>query len=125
MNKILSFFICGVVQFGLDTALFTGLTWLGVSVALANVLSRGSAACLGYYINGRFTFQRKMDKYVFLKFVVYWAGMTVLSTALIYLFEHYLITASSVKLMAMTKVFVEILLFFVSFLIAKIWVYKK
>ena len=125
MNKILSFFICGVVQFGLDTALFTGLTWLGVSVALANVLSRGSAACLCYYINGRFTFQRKMDKYVFLKFVVYWAGMTVLSTALIYLFEHYLITASSVKLMAMTKVFVEILLFFVSFLIAKIWVYKK
>lgn len=125
MNKILSFFICGVVQFGLDTALFTGLTWLGVSVALANILSRGSAACLGYYINGRFTFQRKMDKYVFLKFVVYWAGMTVLSTALIYLFEHYLITASSVKLMAMTKVFVEILLFFVSFLIAKIWVYKK
>ncbi|MGY6028837.1 GtrA family protein [Phytobacter sp. AG2a] len=125
MNKILSFFICGVVQFGLDTALFTGLTWLGVSVALANIISRGSAACLGYYINGRFTFQRKMDKYVFLKFVVYWAGMTVLSTALIYLFEHYLITASSVKLMAMTKVFVEILLFFVSFLIAKIWVYKK
>lgn len=125
MNKILSFFICGVVQFGLDTALFTGLTWLGVSVALANIISRGSAACLGYYINGRFTFQRKMNKYVFLKFVVYWAGMTVLSTALIYLFEHYLITASSVKLMAMTKVFVEILLFFVSFLIAKIWVYKK
>lgn len=125
MNKILSFFICGVVQFCLDTVLFTGLAWLGVSVALANVLSRGSAACLGYYINGRFTFQRKMDKYVFLKFVVYWAGMTVLSTVLIYLFEHYLITASSVKLMAMTKVFVEILLFFVSFLIAKIWVYKK
>ena len=125
MNKLISFFICGVIQFGLDTAIFTGLTWLGVSVAVANILSRGSGACVGYYINGRFTFQKKMDRHVFLKFVLYWGGMTLLSTALIYLFEHLLADYSSVKLMALTKIVVEILLFFLSFLIAKIWVYKK
>lgn len=125
MDKLISFFICGVIQFGIDTAIFTGLTGLGIGVAVANILSRGSAACVGYYINGKFTFQKKMDKTVFLRFSLYWGGMTILSTVLIYLFEHLLLLNASIKLMALIKVAVEIILFFASFLIAKIWVYKK
>ncbi|QLC83540.1 hypothetical protein ED5_2898 [Enterobacter roggenkampii] len=39
--------------------------------------------------------------------------------------EYFLLSTSSIKLMALTKVVVEIFLFFISFLIAKIWVYKK
>ncbi|BEB08670.1 GtrA family protein [Escherichia coli] len=125
MNKLILFFICGVIQFGLDTIIFTFLTSVGLSVVLANVFSRGLAACVGYYINGRYTFRKKVDRYVFLKFVVYWSGMTLLSTLLIYMIEYFLLSTSSIKLMALTKVVVEIFLFFISFLIAKIWVYKK
>ncbi|MCK2367496.1 hypothetical protein MZD99_24135, partial [Escherichia coli] len=69
--------------------------------------------------------RKKVDRYVFLKFVVYWSGMTLLSTLLIYMIEYFLLSTSSIKLMALTKVVVEIFLFFISFLIAKIWVYKK
>ncbi|WBM72088.1 GtrA family protein [Buttiauxella sp. WJP83] len=124
MKKLLLFFICGVIQFAIDSSLYTVLSYVGVGVTLSNVSSRALAASVGYYINGRLTFKRSMNGRVLFKFVIYWAGMTVISTVLLYLCKVIFNSQNSVFLTAVSKVCVEIVLFFISFIIAKLWVYK-
>ncbi|BEE16926.1 membrane protein [Aeromonas enteropelogenes] len=124
MIKLLLFFICGAIQFCADGTIFLIITYFGIGITPANFISRALAACLGYYINGRFTFERKMNKIIFFKFVLYWCLMTSLSTILIYLCNIFLSEYEMNYSMAASKVVVEVLLFFVSYIIAKVWVYK-
>lgn len=124
MKKILYFFFIGGTQFLIDALLFALLVKFGIVIAIANLLSRALAACCGYYLNGKFTFKAKMTVNVFLKFILYWLFMTTLSTVMLLIIDHYILASSSDNLLALSKIAVELLLFLLSFFIAKIWVYK-
>lgn len=86
-RQLFLFGLVGAAQVLLDWSVFVGLTHLGLAVAPANVLGRASGACLGFWLNGRFTFaaggRPRLDREHLLRFVFAWCTLTVLSTLLV------------------------------------------
>jgi putative flippase GtrA len=125
MRQLISFFIVGVVQFGIDSSIYTLLNYMGAQIIFANLISRAVAACAGYCINGAITFKKPLNGKNLIKFIAYWGAMTALSTVLLYMCSHFVFKSHEVEQIAISKIIVEIFLFFVSFAIAKKWVYSK
>jgi putative flippase GtrA len=77
----------GILQLLLDWAAFVALTALGLPAAPANLASRTSAALVGFWLNGRYTFAdgtgSRLGWRRFARFWALWLVMTVLSTALV------------------------------------------
>jgi putative flippase GtrA len=86
-RQLVVFGLVGAAQVLLDWSVFVALTHLGLAVAPANVLGRVSGACLGFWLNGRFTFadggRPRLDREHLLRFVVAWCLLTVASTLLV------------------------------------------
>ncbi|AKC87182.1 GtrA family protein [Pseudoxanthomonas suwonensis] len=84
----------GVLQLLLDWALFVGLTALGMSATPANLASRTSAALLGFWLNGRYTFADgqggRLGWRRFVRFWLLWLVMTAVSTVLVATVEVHL-----------------------------------
>lgn len=82
-----SYLIIGLVQLGVDWAVFVAATALGVPVAPGNLLGRVAGMLLGFWLNGRFTFasdgQHRLGWRRFLRFGALWAMLTVISTVLL------------------------------------------
>ena len=55
------FILIGLVQLGVDWAVFVGATALGVPTVPANVLGRVCGMLLGFWLNGRYTFAADGD----------------------------------------------------------------
>ncbi len=83
--------VFGVLQLTLDWALFVGFTALGVPAAAANLGSRLSAALLGFWLNGRYTFADGQGSRLgwrrFVRFWLLWLFMTAVSTVLVTVVE--------------------------------------
>lgn len=124
MKKIGLFFLFGVLQFGIDFILYTTLSMIGVNILYANIVSRGSAAIVGYLINGKYTFNKDLSTNTFVKFCIYWVFMTALSSSLLWLVSFGL-NNSTITYVAVSKMVVELLLFMISFIIAKKMVYNN
>ena len=81
----------GVLQLLLDWALFVAFTALGMPAVLANLASRTSAAMLGFWLNGRYTFAdgdgSRLGWRRFARFWALWLLMTAVSTLLVALVE--------------------------------------
>ena len=81
------YLVFGVLQLLLDWLMFVALTALDVPAAPANLASRTSAALLGFWLNGRYTFARdgeqRHDRWRFARFFALWLLMTALSTWLV------------------------------------------
>jgi len=77
----------GVLQLLLDWLLFVAFTALGMPAAPANLASRTSAALLGYWLNGRYTFADDAGSRLgwkrFARFWLLWLAMTAISTVLV------------------------------------------
>jgi putative flippase GtrA len=88
------YLVFGVIQLLLDWALFVGFTALGMPAAPANLASRTSAALLGFWLNGRYTFAdaggSRLGWKRFIRFWELWLLMTALSTALVAVVESQL-----------------------------------
>lgn len=98
-----------------------------MGVGYANALSRFCAACLGYVLNSKYTFSTNpQSSTMFLRFILYWLGMTLLGSAVLIALDNLLsgIAKNTAYLMA-SKIAVEGFLFMVSYLVAKLWVFKK
>lgn len=82
------FVAVGLAQVVLDTAVFVATTSLGVPVAPAKVLSRGCGACLGFLLNGRYTFSdggpARNTPYHLGRFVLAWSLLTGVSTFIVH-----------------------------------------
>ena len=52
----LGYGVVGLIQLVVDWALFVALTALAMPVAAGNLLARIGGACLGFWLNGRYTF---------------------------------------------------------------------
>lgn len=113
------------MQFAVDSLIYTALSTVGVSIVLANILSRGSAALLGYYINGKYTFNKKASSKTFIRFCIYWVFMTVLSTSLLWGVKEIYSGVENTIFTFVSKVLVELLLFFISFILAKKMVFTN
>ena len=81
------YLVFGVLQLLLDWLLFVALTALGVPAAPANLASRTSAALLGFWLNGRYTFADGQGSRLgwrrFVRFWALWLLMTAISTLLV------------------------------------------
>lgn len=125
MKKISLFFVFGVMQFGVDSLLYTGLVTLGVNLWCSNFISRFSAAMVGYYANGKYTFSTKSSLSTFVRFCLYWLFMTMLSSFFLYISEKILPENENFISIFASKAVVEIFLFFVSYMLANKVVFKK
>ncbi|MBB5016396.1 GtrA family protein [Rehaibacterium terrae] len=78
------FLVVGLVQLAIDWALFVILTAAGMAVVPANLLARVSAACLGFWLNGRYTFaehgRARLGRQRFARFALAWIALTAAST---------------------------------------------
>ncbi|MEO7478274.1 MAG: GtrA family protein [Lysobacteraceae bacterium] len=75
------FLIVGLAQLALDTSVFIATTAIGTPIVAGNVLGRLSGACLGFWLNGRFTFGKEnLDQQHALRFALVWSVLTILST---------------------------------------------
>ncbi len=85
-RQLMLFGVVGGLQVLLDWSMFVALTWLGLPVIAANLISRLSGACLGFWLNGRYTFasggQHFLGRSQLRRFIVAWSLLTVLSTVL-------------------------------------------
>lgn len=81
------YLLIGVLQLLLDWLLFVALTALGVPAAPSNLASRSSAAVLGFWLNGRYTFADDTGSRLgwgrFARFWGLWLVMTAISTVLV------------------------------------------
>lgn len=119
-----SFLLVGLGLVTADWAVFVVLTALGTPASVANILGRVTGALLGFWANGRYTFgaagATRLGSHRFLRFMVSWLPLTVLSTVLV--------TAVTAKLglqMAwLAKPMVEACLAVVGFVVSRHWVYR-
>ena len=86
-RQLIVFALVGAAQVLLDWSVFVALTHAGAAVAPANILGRISGACLGYWLNGRYTFaaqgRPRLDREHLLRFAIAWTVLTLLSTLLV------------------------------------------
>lgn len=121
-TQALLFLAVGGVQFGLDAGLFVALTWLGMLPAWANIAARLSAACLGFFLNGRLTFgHRSLTNAQFARYIATWVLLTAVSTATV----AGVATMAGLKWAWLAKLLVEIVLAVASFLLMRNWVFGK
>lgn len=118
----LLFIAVGGFQFVLDSGLFVTLTWLGMLPSIANVLARLSAACVGFWLNGKLTFgQRALTRRQLGCYAICWVLLTVASTS----FVAGAAALAGLKWAWLTKVVVEVVLAATSFVLMKNWVFRQ
>ena len=126
LKQSLSFIVVGLVQLAMDVSLFLAFATLGLNIPLANMLSRGSAALTGFYLNGKVTFSSQIGGTInsnfFWRFVVLWIFLTGLSTALVSAVE--MIGNFQLFKLGISKLVIEAGLVVLSFIGQKFWVYK-
>ena len=121
--KIFKYLIVGGFQFVFDFLLFLLLHQVGFSILFSNTVSRLSAATLGYLFNKKYTFSiEQVQGYsMVLRYWVFWALMTCLSSLLIWQWST--LFKESLHL-GIGKFSIESVLCIVGFFISKRWIYK-
>lgn len=118
------FILVGGLQLLLDWLIFVLLSATGVPVAAANVLARATAAMVGFWLNGRYTFahggQPRLGGTRLLRFLLTWCVLTLISTWLI----RSVSLEVSLHLVWLAKPLVEAVLAALSFLLARYWIYR-
>jgi putative flippase GtrA len=116
------FVAVGCVLVIVDSATFIALTKLGAPPPLANVCGRVMGALLGFWLNGRLTFNRHRQPRLgnrFARYAVLWTSTTVVSTAsLTWIAQNLSLTQAW-----WSKPLIEIGLGVISFVVARHWVY--
>lgn len=107
-----------------DSSTFVILTALGLKAILANVSGRVVGALLGFWLNGQATFRgsegARLGKARFVRYVLLWTGLTLLSTTLIVWLSRHL----DLHIVWLTKLFIEAGMALLSFLLSRGWVYR-
>ncbi|MCC7633674.1 GtrA family protein [Stenotrophomonas rhizophila] len=119
-----SYLVIGLVQLGVDWAVFVAASALGMPVAPANLLGRVCGMLLGFWLNGRHTFaqagQRRLGWKRFARFLGLWAVLTLVSTLALDAAAHQL----GLRYAWLAKPLVEGSLAAVSFLLMRRFVYR-
>lgn len=121
------FVLVGGFQYLLDAALFGVFITSGLGTIPANITSRTIAAVTGFLLNRYVTFSRREDtarmfSASLVRFVLFWAFMTVLSTGLIEMLGR--MAGDSEVQQIVYKLGVEAVLAVISFLVSRNWVFR-
>ena len=120
----LLFLISGLAQLVLDTALYVGLTAAGFPVATGNIAGRIAGACLGFWLNGRYTFaeggKARLQRRHLLRFILAWCALTAMSTYLL----TSIVTGTSLQISWFAKPLVEAVMAAIGFVVWRQWVYR-
>jgi putative flippase GtrA len=84
--QYLLFLVIGGVQIVVDTSLFAAILVFTGEPLLGNVMSRGTAATVGFILNRKYTFNARSDGKASgqaLRYILLWFVLTMLSTSLI------------------------------------------
>lgn len=114
--------IVGIVQVGIDWAIFVLITQFSSFLGVANVGSRVCGAVAGFWLNGRWTFPsatRRLGPHHVLRYIVSWLIMTALSTVAVIAVDD----SHGLGWTRAVKPFVDALLAIGGFLISKYWIY--
>ena len=119
-----SYLVIGGVQWLLDWGVMVALSHLGLRIGVANITGRICGAVLGFWANGRITFSgdaHATGRRQFIRFVVTWVAMTVLSTVAIEAIDDIL----GRKWAWLAKPLVEAGLGVLGFLVSRHWIYRR
>ncbi len=124
-RQLLLFVLIGATQVLLDWAVFVLLTGLGVPVVAANLAGRVCGACLGFWLNGRYTFaddegRARLAREHLGRFVLAWLALTVLSTVLLELLSRHM----ELQMLWLAKPVVEALVAALGFIVWRQWVFR-
>jgi putative flippase GtrA len=124
-RQMLLFVLAGVAQVALDWAVFVALTHAGLVVAIGNIIGRTCGACLGYWLNGRFTFtgpdgRPRLGPVQLRRFIIAWLSLTGLSTLLVWSIADRV----SLEMAWLAKPGVEALTAAIGFVVWRQWVYR-
>jgi len=128
MRQPVLFLIAGGLQYLFDTLVYSLLIASGLPGTLANVLSRASAALLGFGFNRYITFAPASESWSRLggslgRFAVLWLTMTILSSLLLLAAQNLFGGGFGEKVVY--KMAVEAVLAVLSFFVSKRWVFRK
>lgn len=119
------YFIFGIAQFLFDTGLFGVLLFFDLFPApIANGISRGGAALMGFTLNHLITFKRTGPADVWgrgVRFVIWWCLITITGSVLLLGAGHWL---SGVNQVTLFKVGMEFCFVGFNFVAYKFWIYK-
>lgn len=119
------FLLVGALLVLADTAVFIGLTHLGLDPRPANLLSRLLGAALGFLLHGGFTFAEggvaRLDREAFFRYALLWLALTALGALILGAIARAfgLLAAWAVKAP------LEALLAVASFLSMRLWVFRR
>jgi|SRR6478609_9122253 len=124
-RQVLLFLLVGAAQVALDWAVFVALTHAGMAVAIGNVIGRVCGACLGYWLNGRYTFtgpdgRPRLGPTQLRRFITAWLVLTALSTLLVWSVADRV----SLEMAWLAKPAVEALIAAIGFVVWRQWVYR-
>ncbi|MEH6418230.1 GtrA family protein [Pseudomonas sp. CGJS7] len=124
-KQIMTFGLVGGAQILFDSLMFVLLTFMGVSVPVGNLIGRISGACLGYWLNGRYTFAQAdgdsaLSRKALFRFIVSWIATSLISTGLV----TALASAKTLEFAWIAKPVMDGLLAVAGFVILKKWVYR-
>lgn len=123
-RQVVGFLLVGGIQVALDWAVFVAATALGMPAAPANVVGRVSGALLGFWLNGRYTFQAsggsRLAGAALRRFCVTWVLLTALGTLLVAGAASHL----GLGYAWLAKPLVEAGLAVLSFFISRHWIYR-
>ena len=124
MRQGVNYGVVGIIQLVLDWMMFVVLTQLGIMTAPANVISRVVAAFVGFWLNGRWTFQtpekRALTAGHFSRYLISWIVMTLASTSIVSWAEH----IDGVHTAWLVKPAADMCLAGIGFIVSKYWIYR-
>ncbi len=124
LRQLLAFGLVGGLQLLVDWACFVLLTLAGLAVVPANLAGRVAGACLGFWLNGRYTFAGPgappLGRRQALRFVAFWLATTAASTLALLAIE----SRDGLQATWLLKPLIEALLAALGFLASRHWIYR-
>ena len=114
----------GLVQWLVDWAVVVALSHAGMLIEPANVVGRVAGAMLGFWMNGRFTFngeETALGGTQFRRFALMWVGTTILSTWALGAIDDVI----GLHWAWLAKPAVEFMLGVIGFVLSRQWVYRR
>jgi putative flippase GtrA len=118
------FLVVGGIQWLLDWGVMVLLSHFGLRIGVANVAGRVAGAMLGFWLNGKVTFngaEHMLGRRQLMRFVVLWLVLTLLSTVAIEAIDDVL----GRKWAWLAKPLVEAALGVLGFVASRHWVYRR
>ena len=119
-----AYLVIGGIQWLLDWGVMVLLSHLGLRIGMANIAGRVCGALIGFWLNGRFTFNGEghaLGRRQLVRFIITWLAMTLLSTVAIEAIDDVL----GRKWAWLAKPLVELCLGVVGFVVSRHWIYRR